>query len=188
MPTRAEKLLAATLGTWLGALAMTAVAAATLFPAMKRLDPSLPGYAAYPGGHWSIAAGVPMQRIFAIADGVQLICCVLAAGLVGVPLFRRGVLHARGVELVRGGLVALAFFAMIYSLFVLTPPMVSDLHGFWDAARGGDTARADALRAAFDARHPTANRVLSVIGVGVVGALALTVATPGRAAPTGPKP
>lgn len=180
MPSRAEKLLTAILGVWLGALGMTAAAAATVFPAMKRLSPLLPDYSAYAGEHWSIAAGVPMQRIFTICDGVQLVCCVLAAGLVGVPLFRRGVITATGFELARGGLVALAFFAMLYYLFLLTPQMNTDLRGYWEAARVGDTERAGELRAAFDARHPTANRVLSTVGVVVLAALITTIVAPRR--------
>jgi hypothetical protein len=172
--------MACVLGVWLGALGMTAASAATIFPVMKGLDPTLPGFAGYVGGHWSIAAGMPMQRIFAVFDGVQLVCCVAAAGLAAAGLLRGG--RRDPLELARGMVLGLAFVGVVYYLLLLTPEMAADLRAFWEAAGRGDGASAEGFRAAFEARHPTANRLLGGIGAGVLSALALTLVMPERRA------
>lgn len=180
MSSRVESALAATLSAWVGALGMTAVAAATIFPTMERLAPSLPDYARYGGEHWPIAAGVPMQRIFAIFDGVQLVCCVASAGLAVAPVLRRGAGRVDPFLVARAFVVGLAFLGVAYYLLLLTPQMITDLRLYWEAARAGDTAGAESFRAAFEARHPTANRVLGAIGITVLAALVMTLAAPSR--------
>ena len=52
-----ETLHVLSLAVWLGTIMMTGVAAAIIFPEMRRLDPSLAIYSKYTGDHWLLAAG-----------------------------------------------------------------------------------------------------------------------------------
>ncbi|MGQ0628913.1 MAG: hypothetical protein ACT4PL_12535 [Phycisphaerales bacterium] len=56
------------LGLWFGSLIMSGVAAAVLFPTLKRLDPTLGAYPKYTGSHWLLAAGHVAEIVFYISD------------------------------------------------------------------------------------------------------------------------
>ena len=78
-------LLVVSSGVVFGVLAMTAVVAAVVFPKMRELDPTLPGYPAYDGAHWSLAAGIVAERVFDIGfviAGVAVAGCI--AGVLGL--------------------------------------------------------------------------------------------------------
>lgn len=150
---------------------MTGAAAAVVFPTLKELDPSLPEYTAYTGEHWRIAAGQVASRVFRFSDGVQLGCAAiavlsLAAGLVPrSPSDRRFSLKARVAFLI--GAIAV----LTCQRFFLAPRMNADMLAYWGAARAGDNERAAEFRAAFDAAHPLATRLLVAQALCVLGAL-----------------
>jgi hypothetical protein len=168
----------AALGVWVGAVGMTAAVAAIIFPQMNELDPDLPGFASYPSEHGVIAAGWVMARVFMILDWVQL----AAAGLAFLTLLVRVVV--RGAAPMRWTAARLALTVasaglLLWYLLAVAQPMNADLVGFWQAAQAGDVERADALRASFDERHPTASRalgslMLAALATLIVGGLAAT--------------
>jgi hypothetical protein len=134
-----------------------------IFSQMKKLQPSLPEYAAYTGEHWKIAGGMVANKVFVIVDYVQLSCAILAILTLGltllaanqaVPKYRPPLAGVRILFLS----IACALFC--YQLFILAPPMAVHLNDFWVAAKDGKMAIADAEQAAFDADHPTASNVL----------------------------
>lgn len=156
-----ETLQLLTLGLWLGMLVMTGVAAATLFPQMKALEPSLPEFAAYPHEHWMLAAGSAANTLFTVVDwaGVGLLMVSFVSLLV-LALWRwldlrRASSVLRAVSLVAAGLM------LIYTMVSLRPGMNADLRAFWEAARAGDRETADRHRDAFRARHPRATVLMS---------------------------
>lgn len=169
----ADALHTAALGVWLGVVLMSAAAAAVIFPTVKALDPSLPGFAAYTGDHWMIAAGRVADRTFAVSDAAQFVCALLAGlGLVvrrpiGDAAWRTA-RSALRITFLSGAITALA-----YQLFVLAPRINANLQAHWTAAAAGDNATAQTQRAAFTADHPTASATLAVIATLVAVCLGL---------------
>jgi hypothetical protein len=164
LPAALETIHVAALGVWVGAVGMTAVVAAVIFPEMSRLDPSLPEFSAYPEEHGVIAAGWVMARVFMALDWVQLVC----AGLATLAFFLRLVIRRRApivFAAVRLVLIVASAAVMLWYLLSVAQPMNADIVGFWRAAQAGDVERANELRSAFDARHPTASRSLGAIVV-----------------------
>lgn len=168
---------------WLAVAVMSGVFAAIIFPAMKALEPALPAYAAFPEDHWKIAGGVVANRVFRLAGSFELALaglCIL--GWVGSR--PRGPGARRAVHrLIRLVPFAGALGLLIYSCAVLQPRMRGNLDAFLLAARDGDADRAHALRAAFDADHPTASTALSSMALLVLFTLAAHLMTLGDAPP-----
>ncbi len=159
------------LAIWLGTVLATGAAAAMIFPTMKSLTPSLPAYSAYSGEHWLIAGGAVANRLFVLADAVQLPCAVLALGSFAFTLSTRKSAGNRGALLLQTGAISVATVALAYHLLILSPRMARNLASFWASARAGDNPGALAFKSAFDADHPTASRVLAVIAASVLLAL-----------------
>ncbi|MFA6044043.1 MAG: hypothetical protein WC718_03585 [Phycisphaerales bacterium] len=144
------------LALWLGAVGMTGVTAAVVFPTMKGLAPSLPAYAQYPEAHWPIAAGAVARKVFDISAYVQVVCAVLALSAGGLRVVlgpRRPVARVMWTLLASG--------CLVWWLAILTPRMNRNLDTFWDAARSGKTTLAADAKAAFDMDHPLASRAIS---------------------------
>ena len=152
------------LGVWAGAVAMTAVTAAVIFPEMKALDPSLPDFSAYPGEHGIIAAGWVMARVFLALDWIQLVCGALA----GVTVLALALGEGVRLRWVRVALTLAACGVLAWYLLSVAQPMGTDLAAFYRHAQAGEVETANQFRDAFDARHPAASR-----GLGAVGVLAL---------------
>lgn len=162
------------LAGWLGAVGMSAAVAAVVFPAMRELDPTLPGYAAFDGSHADLAAGFVQNRVFLLADVVQfggasLGLATLLAMLVWGALPMKSLLN--GVRLT---IFCLALTLLSYWIFLLAPRMQTDLDAYWNAAAAGDTTAAQTAKASFDKDHPTASRLLGGIGLSVAASLVLT--------------
>ncbi len=176
-----------TLAIWGGSLAFTAVTAAVAFPTMRKLDPRLPEFAAYEGEHWRIAAGHIANRLFLINDMVQLAGVLVTLLTFGLLLLttKRAAAGVLWPYVLRAVLLSAASILVAYQLFILAPRMQTNLQAFWDAARAGDAARAEALRSAFEVDHPTASNVLVATGVCVLLSL-LTAAWSAAASPTTP--
>jgi hypothetical protein len=167
---------------------MTGAAAAVIFPAMKGLDPALPAYAAYTGPHWSLAAGQIANRLFIIADTVQF-GAMLAAGVTfGLCVLFFGLSTRRGTTFARAALLLALVGVLSYHLMILSPRMATNVRLYWDAAAAGDNAGAAGPKAAFDADHPTASRVLGATALLVLGAMVagMVSITAGRRMEEGP--
>lgn len=156
---RSARLVA--LGLWAGALLLTGAAAAIAFPTMKALDPSLPAFAAHPEHHWSIAAGHIMRRVFFVSDIVQLAAAAVVLTSLGVELrilrLRRTSMAWRVRALVMLGAVALA----LWQALVMSPGLNALLDAYWTSAQAGALEAAAQAKAAFDARHTGASRLLT---------------------------
>lgn len=191
----AEAIHLTALGLWLGIVVMTGAAAAVLFPTLKKLNPTLPDFAAYNGEHWRIAAGKPASTLFSIADSAQLMCALLAVVSVLVLIFFVKVPVRRPAMLIRLGALALAMAALGFELFFLAPGMWTSLAAFWTAAAAGQNEVAEKFRAAFDADHPRASATLSATAACVFVSLftgawvaATHDAAPRRVPPTSASP
>lgn len=151
------------LGVWSGSLLMTAATAAITFPTMKSLAPALPGYAGYTGDHWMIAAGKVANTAFAISDGVQFVCAIIAAGSLLISAVFAGLDWRRPGVVVRAIIMGSALGVLAYHLLVLAPRMAVNLRQYWSLAEAGRSAEAEAIRAAFTADHPTATAVMATL-------------------------
>ena len=163
------------LALWIGAVGMSAVTAAIVFPTMRELDPVLPGYGGYEGEHWALAAGKVAFQVFFAADVVQLGAGAMALLTFLLATLAFGLPTARVSTFVRACFLIGAIGVVSYHLFVLAPRMNSELRAYWLAAAAGETATAEAHRAAFSGEHPRARFVLSATGLLALGALAAGV-------------
>lgn len=158
-------------GIAFGATAMTGVVAAVVFPTMRSLDPSLPGYAAYSGAHWSLAAGIVAERVFEIGlivSGVSLVVCLVA--IAGVAFTRR----AGGWPVVRLALLLITLGIFLTHAAWLAPRMDAAAESYRTAAVAGFAEDAAAAKSQFDGLHPIASKL---IGGVTVSSLALFIAS-----------
>lgn len=167
------------LGLWAGSLAMTGAAAGLIFRAAREARPTLPDFAAYSGDHALVTGGIIANRLFWAADVAQFACAAMAILTLGVlAIFGRawmGRIHA-GMRILS---LSLPLCALMYHLFVLSPRMAQNLNDYWTSAKQGDTAKASAAKAAFDADHPTASTTMGLTVVLILGAMC-TAAWPAR--------
>lgn len=170
-----DTLHAAGAGIWIGGVGMVGTLAAIAFPTMKKLDPTVPEFAAV-GEHWKIAAGQIANKMFVVGDAVSLVCCLVCLCTLGLGLFiraKRGREHARvAIWMFRSLAMTVAAGCLAYQLFILAPRMSENIHTFWDAARAGNVEVATRAQAAFDADHPTASTVIMAMLVSAVSLLA----------------
>lgn len=168
-----DTLHAAAAGIWIGSVAMVGTLAAIAFPTMKKLDPTVPEFAAV-GDHWKIAAGSVANKMFVVVDSVSLACCLVCLATLGLSLSIRVKLGRprSALWIFRTLAMTIAAGCLAYQLFILAPRMAENIHTFWDAARAGEVAKAATAQAAFDADHPTASNVIFIM---FAGALALLV-------------
>lgn len=162
------------LAVWLAALVAGGLSAATLFPTMKELAPTLPAFELYSGEHWRVAAGIPANTIFGIADRIQFICGGIALMTLGFWMSTLARLKNEGHSiafipaLLRTLAITGAMAGLCYQLFILGPRMSTALKQWLAAAVAGDNAAAESFRAAFDTDHPTASLTLSFTAVCVL--------------------
>jgi hypothetical protein len=157
---------------------MAGIAPAVIFPMVRDLKVKSEAFVAYTGEHWTIVAGKPAHRIFAVVDGVQLACAGLVI-LSFIGLVIGGQVKRSGRTLVWTLGLAAGTSLLAYELFILAPRMDLNIHQFWDAAVRGDTVTATTHQAAFDADHPVAARVYGGLFC-VVLVTALTAGWPGK--------
>ncbi len=144
---------------------------------MKSLDPTIPALSGYSGEHWRLAAGIPANIIFTRADRIQFVCAGLGLMTLGFWLSGLVGLRQRGEHVsIAGAVTRIATFSgamggLCYQLFILGPRMNLALKQWLAAANTGDSSRAEAFRAAFDADHPAASRTLGFTSVCVAACL-----------------
>ncbi len=171
-------------GLWLSVIVTAGVSAAFVFGNLKRTGLVLPDHPVSEALHWRYAAGRVMIDVFTTVDIAQAVCIVL--GLTGLATMAVAAPAVRRRTSFRVQAAAFLVAAASFGLHALTvaPPMNAGLRAQWAAAKAGDEAEAERLRAAFDATHETANRLysLTLAGVAVAGAAAALGAAPAAAA------
>ena len=163
---------AACLALWLGVVVMSGVVAAATFPTVKALDPVVPQFAGYPGGHWRLVGGAVANSVFRIAG---VLTGLLAAGSGGLAMWMWTRRDGRRSWWLRTVPLAIGAACVAWNLTVLAPRMEGNLTRFRELAREGNVAGADAARDAFNRDHPTASRLLVVQAAAVAAALAACV-------------
>jgi hypothetical protein len=162
-----EGIQIAALGALAGTLCIAGLTAAIAFPAMKRLDPALPGIPVLRSEHWSLAAGYLAHPVLSVAIWAQvsLAAIALAAAILGAG--NRGWTRVG----TRTCVIAVLFLGVMQAALLLNT-MNPALESYREAAAAGDTVNAKKSKAAFDAVHPAATRymtaslVCAVVGVG----------------------
>lgn len=154
-------------GIWLGSLLMTGAVAATVFPLMRQLNPTLGAYPRFTGDHPVLAGGHVAAKAFLVNDIVQFVCAGLALLSLGVLIIiqlRRPVSQGGGRSprvLARAVLFGLALAVFCVQFFMVAPAMDATLREFWLAAAEGNNAAAETLRARFASSHPVASTLMA---------------------------
>ena len=149
-------------GLWCGMTIAIGAVAATIFPAMRRLDPSLPDYAGFPDAHWSIAAGSMMNPLFHMLDWASLALAGIALLTLAIGTAFGMIRLATASGTLRTLALLCAVIALGYSVFSLRPAMDADLSAYHSAARSGDHATALVHKDAFDHAHPRASLLIAM--------------------------
>lgn len=171
-PYRLEAIQVAAWATWAGALLVTGATAYFVFTLLKRLDPTLPQYAAYDGEHWRLLGGYVAERLFIGGDVVGFLAICVGGGAFALACWK-GHPHPRTWTAAFRALLVMAMVGlMTYRFAVLDPAMQADLAAYRQAAARGDTQAALGLQAEYDVHHKTASNV-------IVGSLLLSLAALG---------
>jgi hypothetical protein len=168
------RLHAASLGVWLGALVLIGAGAPLVFITLRGLGVRLAEFGSYEGPHYLIAGGQIVRRLFAVCDGVQ-IACVVVAELMFVFGPRSG---PRLLRRARGVVLASLVGIIAYRLLILDPALEPHLRAYWQAAREGNAELVASARAAYDAGHKTENVLFGITAAGVLVALVLAIVQP----------
>lgn len=164
---------------WVSAIITAGMSAAMAFPTMHEYEVIVPKFDAFDhSAHWSIAAGLLMERMFFVTDIVQLVVAIVVIiGLgVGYSTSARSIKHP--MELMRTICIAGAALMLAYRMFLLAPEMNRDLHGYWNAAEQGNVEVAAKHRDAFQSKHPTATRLYGISMVLLLAGAAATAWSP----------
>lgn len=151
---------------------MVGAAAAVTFPAVRDLAPQVPSIESYPGEHWKLVGGAVMAPVFRIADWVQYI--TIAVAFVAFTFARW---PGKGTRFSKLSLTrAIVLFGILglssYQAIILHPRMDRNLQTLWAAATSSDNATAQSAKAAFDADHGPARRVLEgSLGLALLAAI-----------------
>ncbi|QOJ01255.1 MAG: hypothetical protein HRU70_12465 [Phycisphaeraceae bacterium] len=165
-----EGVHAVSLAVWFAALAGAGLAAGVAFPAMKSLDPGLPGFSAYDGPHWLIAGGHVGRGAFSIAEKIVLVSA--AAAVVSLAAAERAAPAERWRSLARWVLILTAGSLAVWQGLVQSPRMNRALDTYWSSARAGMNDEADQARRAFEAMHPSSRGLMTLAAACVLGAIA----------------
>lgn len=164
------------LSLWLGAVGMSGIVAATVFPGMARMQPTLGAYPDYEGDHSLLAAGQIAGKVFLIVDSIQFGAAAIALGSLVTMLIAGYSLNT--IPRVLRVITLMATMGLLsWHLFMLMPGMSEDLVLYWDYAQVGDTQQADIHKNNFMALHETAANSLKGLTLGTLISLTLAVWT-----------
>jgi len=166
-----ETLHLTALGLWLGSMVMVGIVAAVMFTTTPDLEPTLAPFTGYEGDHARLAAGYIQARVFVIHDVVQFACATLALATMVCLMAFFGLPSRRWSSAARLVPLLAAITGLAFHLLVLAPRMDTNLERYHAEARAGNTDAAEDARAEFDADHPTATRIYSVITASVAFSL-----------------
>jgi hypothetical protein len=155
------------LSIWLGAVAMSGVVAAIVFPLMREVEPTLGAYADYGGDHSVLAGGLVASRVFFAVDFIQFVCGSLA--LLTIAIMMASGYSLNTVARVFRVIVLCTTLALLsYHLVIFMPKLQQILSAYWSLAQMGDTAQADAFKDRFLASHAAASRILGTLTIAVL--------------------
>ena len=157
---------------WVTTIFMSGLAAATIFPALKQLDPSIPSMSVLREMHWKILAGVPAQKIFVICQFTEYLFCGLS--LIGAGLAGRGTNSLR-LSLARWACHLLATALLVWIGARIITPLVGLFIAIRQAATNGDAATAMSLDAEFAVLHARATPLMGAMGILVLVTLFLAI-------------
>lgn len=179
-PYRLEAIQVAAWATWAGAILITGFTAYFIFPLLKVRDPKLPEFSAYEGEHWRLLGGYVAERLFFGVDVVGFLAICIGGGAFVLSCWK-GHPHPRSwIAAIRALLLMVMISITMYRFVSLDPAMKEDLTDYRDAARIGDTDRALAAHAKYDAHHKTASGVMAASLLTTLGAMVFTLATTRR--------
>lgn len=164
------------LSAWFGAVGMSGIVAATVFPAMGRMKPTLGAYPEYTGDHALLAGGLIAGRVFLIVDLVQFICGVIVLGSF-VTMIVAGYSIDTLTRVLRSVVLLLTMGLLSYHLFILMPGMTEDLRNYWDFAAAGGNEQAEIYKNAFFDNHEMAAGSLKALMGATLACLVLAVWT-----------
>lgn len=160
------------LSAWLGAVAMSGVVAAIVFPLMLELGPTLAAYPDYEGDHALLAAGRVASKVFFAVDAIQFVCATIALGCL-VLLVVCGYSLNTLARVLRVIVLCMTLALLSYHLLLFMPGLMQSLQGYWDHAAQGNTDIADGFKERFLASHDAASRILAALALMVAANIVL---------------
>ncbi len=164
------------LSAWFGAVGMSGIVAATVFPIMELIKPTLGAYEGYAGDHALLAGGLIAGKVFLIVDTVQFVAAAVALAAFVTMIVAGYSINTIG-RLVRLAVLLMTMGLLSWHLFVLAPVMTGDLRNYWDFAAAGNTEQADIFKNAFVENHQTAANSLKALMTAVLVCIVLAVWT-----------
>jgi len=164
------------LSVWVGAVGVSGIVAAVVFPTMGEMLPTLGAYPEYTGDHALLGAGRIAGQVFLIVDSIQFICATIALGALITMIVAGYSINTLG-RVARCVALLFTMGLLSWHLFILMPGMQMDLSSYWDLAAAGESAAADVHKDAFMALHETAANSLKGLTLGVLLALILAIWT-----------
>jgi len=164
------------LSAWFGTVGMSGIVAATVFPIVGRMKPTLGAYPEYAGDHALLAGGLIAGQVFFLVDMVQFICGAIALASF-VTMVVAGYSINTVLRAVRSVVLLCTMGLLSYHLFMLMPGMTEDLRNYWDFAAAGNTEQADVHKNGFMMMHETASNSLKALMATTLLCLVLAVWT-----------
>ncbi len=150
------------LSAWFGAVGMSGIVAATVFPLVGKMKPTLGAYPEYTGDHALLTGGLVAGNVFMIVDRVQLYCGAVALASF-VTMIVAGYAINSFARVLRSAVLLLTMGLLGYHLFFLMPGMMDDLKSYWDFAAAGGNEQAEMYKNAFFDNHETASNSLKAL-------------------------
>lgn len=176
------------LSVWLGAVAMSGVVAAIVFPLMRELEPTLGAYPNYEGDHALLAAGRVASKVFFTVDVIQFVCATIALATI-VVLVVCGYSLNTLARVLRVIVLCMTLALLSYHLLLFMPGLMQMLQGYWDNAAMGNTQVADRFKDEFLAQHSKASNILGALALMVMVNIVIAgITLTGRAKGESPDP
>ncbi len=152
---------------WLGAVAMSGIVAAIVFPLMRQLEPTLGAYPSYEGDHALLSAGRVASKVFFTVDTIQFVCASITLACMIVMLITGYKINtiARFFRIL---VLSMTLAILSYHLFLFMPNLTMTLQGYWEFAAQGESARADQFKDRFLESHSAASRLLGTLTIAVL--------------------
>jgi hypothetical protein len=172
---------------WIAVLVSGALAAAHVFPTLKSEAMVLERFQAYPSQtHGLLAAGLIMEGLFTTVNLTQLALAPLVLATFAAQVCFFGMAWRRAGTWIRGLTLVAAAATLAWQALLLAPEMNRHLRRYWESAERGDLEAARLHQEAFDAGHPTAERLQGACLLLLITAAAASAAvmTPKAEGPT----
>ena len=149
---------------WLMSVVTTGFSAATVFPVLLDLNPTIPEYAAFDADrHGRLLAGLILEPIFHMANVAQWFLAPLSVVL--IIILSMVARPPKVLNYANLGSISIAFLLVLGRWFIIDPPMDSHLESYRAAARAGDMETALTEQAAFNRWHRFAEPMWGLAGL-----------------------